>query len=109
MDINTKVPHVVIEPKKGWQIINFKELKEYKDLFSLMVLRDVTVQYKQTILGFAWAIIMPLFTMLVFNIFFGNIAKLGPKGIPYQLFSFAALVPWTYFNQAVTASTNSLI
>jgi len=109
MDNQNKVPHVVIEPKKGWQIINFKELREYRDLFQLMVLRDITVQYKQTILGFAWAIIVPVFTMLVFNTFFGNIAKLGPKGIPYQLFSFAALVPWTYFNQAVTASTNSLI
>jgi len=108
MDINPKVPHVVIEPKKGWQIINFKELREYRDLFKLMVLRDITVQYKQTILGFAWAIINPVSTMIIFSVIFGH-RGLGPLGIPYKLFSFAALVPWTYFNQAVVNSTNSLI
>jgi lipopolysaccharide transport system permease protein len=108
MDTNVKVPHVVIEPKKGWQIINFKELREYRDLFKLMVLRDVTVQYKQTILGFAWAIINPLFTMLVFSVIFGK-RGLGPDHVPYKLFSLAALVPWTYFNQALVNSTNSLI
>ena len=103
-----KIPHVVIEPRKGWQIINFKELREYKDLFKLMILRDITVQYKQTALGFSWAIINPLFTMVVFTIIFGK-RGLGPAGIPYTLFSLSALVPWTYFNQAVTNSTNSLI
>jgi len=103
-----KIPHVVIEPKKGWQIINFKELREYGDLFRLMILRDITVQYKQTALGFSWAIINPLFTMVVFSIIFGS-RGLGPAGMPYKLFSLSALVPWTYFNQAVTNSTNSLI
>jgi lipopolysaccharide transport system permease protein len=108
MDSNTRVPHVTIEPKKGWQIIDLKEIRDYRDLFKLMVLRDVTVQYKQTVLGFAWAIINPVFTMLVFSIIFGG-RKLGPEGVPYKLFSLAALVPWTYFNQAVLNSTNSLI
>jgi lipopolysaccharide transport system permease protein len=108
MEHNPEIPHVIIEPKKGWQIINFKELKEYRDLFQLMVLRDITVQYKQTVLGFAWAVINPVFTMLVFSIIFGH-RGLGPHGVPYKLFSLAALVPWTYFNQAVSNSTNSLI
>jgi len=103
-----RIPHIVIEPKKGWQIINFKELREYRDLFRLMVLRDITVQYKQTALGFLWAIINPVFTMVIFSIIFGS-RGLGPVGIPYKLFSLSALIPWTYFNQAVTNSTNSLI
>jgi lipopolysaccharide transport system permease protein len=99
----------VIEPRKGWQVINWSELIEYKDLFYLMVLRDVTVLYKQTILGFAWAILNPFFTMVVFTLVFGKIANINSDGIPYFLFSFAALVPWTYFSQALTGSTTSLI
>jgi len=110
MSIETteRIPHVVIEPKKGWQIINFRELRDYKDLFRLMVLRDITVQYKQTALGFAWAILTPLFTVIVLTIIFSH-RGLGPAGIPYILFSLSGTVPWTYFNQAVTNSTNSLI
>lgn len=110
MSIETteRIPHVVIEPKKGWQIINFRELREYRDLFRLMVLRDITVQYKQTALGFAWAILTPLFTVVVFTVIFSH-RGLGPSGIPYILFSLSGTVPWTYFNQAVTNSTNSLI
>lgn len=100
---------IIIEPKKGWQLINFKELLEYKDLFFLMVLRDITVLYKQTVLGFAWAILNPFFTMIVFSIVFGNLAQVPSDGVPYPVFSFAALVPWTYFSQALTNSTNSLI
>jgi lipopolysaccharide transport system permease protein len=102
----------VIEPRKGWQLINWSELKEYKDLFYFMVLRDVTVVYKQTILGFAWAILNPLFSMVVFTVIFGKIAgiKAGQgENVPYYLFSFAALVPWTYFSQALSFATNSLV
>ncbi|MDQ3071782.1 MAG: ABC transporter permease [Bacteroidota bacterium] len=102
-------PQVVIEPKKGWQVINFRELKDYRDLFKLMILRDVTVLYKQTVLGFAWAILNPLITMVVFTVIFGKLVGVDTGGVPYPIFSFAALVPWTYFSQAVTGSTNSLI
>lgn len=104
-----ETPHMVIQPKKGWQMINLKELRDYKDLFRLMVLRDITVQYKQTILGFAWAIINPLVSMLVFTIIFGKFVKTGPEGIPYPIFSFCGLIPWTYFSTALTNSTSSLI
>jgi lipopolysaccharide transport system permease protein len=101
---------VVIEPKKGWQVINFKELWEYKDLFQLMVLRDITVQYKQSVLGFAWAILTPLIQMVVFTAIFSHVAKIDPGiGVPYQVFSFCGLLPWTYFSLALTNSTNSLI
>jgi lipopolysaccharide transport system permease protein len=100
---------VVIEKRTGWRVINFKELIEYRDLFYFMVLRDVTVVYKQTILGFAWAIINPLVSMVIFTVIFGKLANISSDGIPYALFSFSALVPWTYFSSALTASTNSLI
>jgi lipopolysaccharide transport system permease protein len=74
-----------------------------------MVLRDITVQYKQSILGFAWAIINPVVSMLVFAFIFGKVAKVGPVGVPYKVFSFCGLLPWTYFSSALTTSTNSLI
>lgn len=72
-------------------------------------MRDITVVYKQTILGFAWAILNPLFSMLVFTIIFGSLAKIPSDGIPYPIFSFAALLPWTYFSSSLTGATNSLV
>jgi lipopolysaccharide transport system permease protein len=100
---------VVIEPRSGWQLIDWKEIIEYRDLLYFLVLRDVTVLYKQTVLGFAWAIINPFFSMIVFSVVFGRLAKVPSDGIPYPIFSYAALLPWTYFSGAVTGSTNSLI
>jgi lipopolysaccharide transport system permease protein len=100
---------VLIKPKKGWQLINWKELFEYKDLFYFLVLRDVKALYKQTILGYAWAIIRPVFSMLIFSLIFGNLAKIPSDGIPYPVFSYAALIPWTYFSTAMTFSAQSLI
>lgn len=105
----SSVPHIIVRPKKGWQLINFKEIKEYKDLFYFLVLRDIKALYKQTILGFAWAIIRPVFSMIVFSVVFGGLAKVPSDGIPYPIFSYVALVPWTYFSTAMTFSTQSLI
>ena len=99
----------IIEPKSGWQIIDFGELIRYKDLLYFMVKREITVLYKQTILGFAWAIIRPVFSMIVFSIVFGRLAKVPSDGIPYPIFSYVALVPWTYFSTALTQSTQSLV
>ncbi len=99
----------IIEPKEGWQVIDFKELKEYKDLFYFLIWRDIKVLYKQTILGFTWAIIRPVFSMIIFSIVFGKLAKVPSDGIPYPIFSFAALVPWTYFATSLTQSTQSLV
>ena len=81
----------------------------YKDLLYFMVLREIKVLYKQTILGFTWAIIRPLFSMFVFSVIFGNLANIPSNSIPYPIFSYAALVPWTYFSTSMIKSTNSLI
>lgn len=109
MELHKPIPNITIEPRKGWRFFNLKELYRYKDLLYLMVLRDITVVYKQTVLGFVWAIINPLFTMLVFTIVFGNLAKVPSNGIPYPVFSLAALIPWTYFSSSLVAATNSLV
>lgn len=103
------ITQVVIEPKKGWRLIDWKELREYRDLFYFLVWRDIKVLYKQTILGFGWAIIRPVFSMIVFSIVFGRLAKVPSDGVPYPIFSYVALLPWTYFSTAVTKSTQSLI
>lgn len=100
---------VTIKPKRGWSLINLRELLDYKDLFYFLVLRDIKVLYKQTILGFLWAILNPFFSMIVFSVVFGNLAKVPSDGVPYPVFSFAALLPWTYFSQSLTGSTNSLV
>ena len=105
----SQIQTIVIEPQKGWQLIDWKEIKEYKDLFYFLVLRDIKALYKQTVLGFAWAIIRPVFSMIVFSIVFGGLAKVPSDGIPYPIFAYAALVPWTYFSTAMTTSTSSLI
>jgi len=103
------VPHFVIRARKSWQIFNWREFVEYRDLLYFLVLRDVTVLYKQTILGFAWAILTPFFSMVVFSVIFGKLAKMPSEGIPYPIFSYAALLPWTYFSQSLMRSTESLI
>lgn len=100
---------IIIKPQSGWKLINIKELIEYKDLLYFMVKREIIILYKQTILGFLWAIIRPVFSMIVFSVIFGNLAKIPSDGIPYPVFSYVALVPWTYFSTALTKSTGSLI
>lgn len=100
---------IVIEAKKGWQVVDWKELVAYRDLFYFLVRRDIKVLYTQTILGFAWAIIQPVFSMLVFSVVFGKLAQVPSDGVPYPLFSYAALVPWMYFSNAMTASSQSLV
>tara|TARA_B100002051_G_C16742759_1_gene645362 strand:- start:1477 stop:2310 length:834 start_codon:yes stop_codon:yes gene_type:complete len=104
MKINT-----IIKPKSGFQLIDLQELFYYKDLLIFMVKREVTVIYKQTILGFSWAIIKPLFSMVIFSIIFGGLAEIPSDDIPYPLFSYVALVPWTYFSTSMTRSTQSLV
>jgi len=102
-------PVRVIEKRSGWQALNLRELSDYRDLFYFLVARDVKVIYKQTVLGFAWAILRPVFSMIVFSVIFGRLAKVPSDGIPYPIFSYAALVPWTYFQTSVMNSTNSLV
>lgn len=102
-------PFIHIKPKKGWQLVNFKELKEYRDLFYFLVAKEIKVRYKQTVLGGLWAIIQPFFSMIVFTLFFGKLAKLPSDGVPYPIFNFTAMVAWTYFANSITGSGNSLI
>lgn len=98
-----------IAPSSGWVSLKLGELWEYRELLLFLVWRDIKVRYKQTVLGAAWAIIQPLFTMLVFSLFFGRLAKIPSDGIPYPIFSYAALVPWTFFAQGLTQSSDSLV
>jgi lipopolysaccharide transport system permease protein len=98
-----------IEPSKGFISINFRELWHYRELLYFLAWRDIKVRYKQTVLGVAWAIIQPFFTMLVFSLFFGKLAKMPSDGLPYPIFSYAALLPWTFFAQGLGQSTNSLV
>lgn len=100
---------VVIEPSKGWHMIDFAELGSYRDLFYFLVWRDIKVLYAQTILGFAWAILNPTIQILIFTLIFGKIAKIDTDGIPYLLFSTVAIVPWTYMSNAMTSSSQSLV
>ena len=99
----------IITPRTGWQVINFRELIEYRDLFFFLVWRDIKVLYAQTILGFSWAILQPLVQIIIFSIVFGRVAKIPTDGIPYILFSSVAIIPWTYISQAMTTSSQSLV
>lgn len=99
----------VIEPKAPWRLLNFKELKEYRDLFWFLAWRDIKVLYAQTILGFLWAILQPLIQIVIFTIIFGKVAKISTDAIPYVLFSSVAIIPWTYMSQAMTMSSQSLV
>jgi len=98
-----------IEPSKGWVALQLKELWAYRELLYFLVWRDVKVRYKQTALGAAWAIIQPVFTMIVFSLFFGRLAKIPSDGIPYPIFAYAALVPWTFFSHGLSQASNSLV
>lgn len=103
------LPVVVIQPSRGWVSLKLGELWDYRELLYFLVWRDVKVRYKQTALGAAWAILQPALTMIVFTIFFGRLAQVGSDGLPYPLFSYAGLLPWTFFSQGLTQSSNSLV
>jgi lipopolysaccharide transport system permease protein len=103
------VPVTVIRPTRGWTSLGLGELWAYRELLYFLVWRDVKVRYKQTALGAAWAIIQPFFTMVVFSLFFGRLARMPSDGVPYPVFAFAALVPWTFFATGLTQSSNSLV
>jgi lipopolysaccharide transport system permease protein len=98
-----------IEPPRGWFELRLKELWSYRELLYFLVWRDVKVRYKQTAIGVAWVILQPLLTMLVATLFFGRLAKLPSQGLPYSVFCFAAVVPWTYFSTALVAATNVMV
>lgn len=102
-------PLVSIRPSRGWVPLNLLDVWAYRELLYFFVWRDVKVRYKQTAFGVAWAVIQPLFTMLIFTLFFGKLAGMPSDGIPYAVFAYSGLLPWTFFANAVTNGGNSLV
>jgi lipopolysaccharide transport system permease protein len=100
---------LIIKPKYGLLDLNIRELIEYKETLFFLSLRDVAVKYKQTIMGASWAVMQPLFTMIIFTLIFGGLAQMPSEGIPYPLFSYSGLVLWTYFSTSLSASSLSLV
>ncbi|QDV75123.1 ABC transporter permease [Botrimarina mediterranea] len=100
---------VVIEPRRGFSLVDLAELHAYRDLFRFLVWRQVKVRYAQSAIGIGWAVIQPVFSVLLFTVVFGKLAQIESDGVPYALFSFAALVPWTYFSNALTEGVGSLV
>ncbi len=102
-------PDVLIQPPTGWITLNLGEIWKYRELLFFLVWRDITIRYKQTILGGMWAVIQPVATMIAFSIFFGNLAQVPSDGLPYPLFAYAALVPWTFFANGLQSASGSLV
>ena len=103
------LPHVAIRPARGWTGLNLGELWQYRELLLFLIWRDIKVRYKQTALGAAWAILQPVFSMVVFSLFFGRLAKVPSDGIPYPVFAYCALLPWQLFAHALAESSNSVV
>src|SRR6266498_1136019 len=102
-------PVITIRPPKGWAPLDLREFVGAHELLYFLVLRSLQLRYKQTVLGAAWAVLQPLLTMAVFTVIFGRLARLGSDGLPYPVFALAALVPWTYFANALAQAGNSLV
>jgi lipopolysaccharide transport system permease protein len=103
------LPVTIIRPSPGWVSLELRALWDYRELLYFLTWRDIKVRYKQTAFGAAWAIIQPLLTMVVFSLFFGRLARVPSDGLPYPVFSFAALVPWSFFAYGLSQSANSLV
>ncbi|KKH47219.1 phosphate ABC transporter permease [Methanosarcina sp. 1.H.A.2.2] len=100
---------LVIRPKYGLLDLNWKELKEYRELLFFLALREIKIRYKQTIMGTSWALLQPFFTMIVFTLIFSRLAQMPSDGVPYPIFSYSGLLLWTYFSNALSQSSNSLV
>jgi lipopolysaccharide transport system permease protein len=98
----------LIRPKQGWWDVDLREMWEYRELLYFLVWRELKVRYKQTVIGAGWAVIQPLFTMGVFTVLFGRLAKLPSEGLPYPIFYYSALLPWTYFSNSLTTATSAV-
>ena len=108
-EIKYMPPVSVIEPKKGWVPIDFRELWQFRELLFFLTWRDILIRYKQTALGVLWAVIQPVVTMVIFSVVFGKFGKLPSGGVPYPVFAFTALLPWNLFASALTRATNSVV
>jgi lipopolysaccharide transport system permease protein len=108
-DVTHPITRVRIEPSRGFRSLNLRDLWTHRELVYFMIWRDVKVRYKQTALGAAWAVLQPLLTMAIFSLFFGRLTKMPSDGVPYPMFTFVALVPWTFFSNGLTLAANSLV
>jgi len=104
-----ELPKLILKPSHGWVPLDLMDLWRYRELVYFMTWRDLTVRYKQTLLGVAWAVLRPLLTMVVFSIFFGGLAKMPSDGVPYPIFTYTALLPWELFVTALTIASRSLV
>jgi lipopolysaccharide transport system permease protein len=104
-----EIPVVSIKPSRGWVLPQIRDVWGYRELLYFLVWRQLKVRYKQTVLGVLWAIIQPFFLMVIFSIFFGRLAKIPSEGIPYPIFAYAGLLPWSYFAKSLNACTESLV
>ena len=98
-----------IQPSQGWRCINLDEIWQYRELLYFFTWRDIKVRYRQTIIGILWVVIQPFLTMVVFSVFFGKFAKIPSEGIPYPIFVYVGLLPWTYFSESLTRATDSVV
>jgi lipopolysaccharide transport system permease protein len=103
------VPEVVLEPARGLFSLRLKELWTYRELLYFFIWREIKVRYKQTVLGASWALLQPVLTMVIFSVIFGRLAKLDSEGIPYPVFTYAALLPWQLFSRALSDASSSLV
>ena len=106
---NSGIRKIIIRPPSGWSALDLNDLWVYRELIFFMTWRDLKVRYKQTLLGASWAVLKPFLSMVVFTIFFGGLAKVPSEGFPYPIFSFAALLPWELFSNALSISSRSLV
>ncbi|MBM3136832.1 MAG: ABC transporter permease [Chloroflexi bacterium] len=109
MELKNSARLTIIKPSNGWSALNLRDLWLYRELVLFMTWRDLKVRYKQTLLGASWAILQPFLTMVVFSIFFGNLANVPSDGVPYPIFSYTALIPWTLFSKALQDASRSLV
>jgi lipopolysaccharide transport system permease protein len=109
MELKNSARLTIIKPSSGWSALNLRDLWLYRELILFMTWRDLKVRYKQTLLGASWAILQPFLTMVVFSIFFGNLANVPSDGKPYPIFTFTALIPWTIFSKALQDASRSLV
>jgi lipopolysaccharide transport system permease protein len=107
--ISDALPSVVIRPTTGWQLVNLRELWRHRELLYFLIWRDVKVRYKQTLLGAAWAVLQPALMMIVFTVFFSRLAQVSAGDVPYPVFVYAGLLPWTFFATAISNAANSVV
>jgi len=107
--IHSEKQVTVIKPRNAWDILTVRDLWQYRDMLLYLVLRDIKARYTQSVLGIGWAVIQPLFLMIVFTVIFGKLVKINTNGMDYAVFSYTALVPWAYFSNSLMLTTGSLI